>query len=290
MSTQELEQRVCQRYGWSARFFRTPGTADDNIGTATASGFWAVEVRKGILDEPIVFVSTNNSTNQKDGRKAASIVALESLRDAIEQEEGKPTVAGLDEAVGHLFHAKVVSSDEAWKNFWRNPPSVVGVDAEGNHICPPVLVQVATDDVVILEAPIRRLSKHLRRLLSDDRITKVFCDNGSHRDKTSLSLSVPSDMTSGAVVDLEVLATDRLGPVKSPRGIGKLLTLVMPELGVRIVKESGRKRLKDIGTFAAIEQGLRKPLQGVHELSNEEQRYAALDAWCTLQIWKRLQD
>lgn len=183
------------------------------------------------------------------------------------------------------------SSDEVWNKFWRNPPDVVGVDTEGNALTPPVLVQVATDDTVIFEAPnANGISTNLKRLLSDDSIVKVFCDSRSQRDKISLGLAVPVHMESGPVVDVEVLAEKCMGEVGSTRGLSKLLCLVMPELVFRIAKESEAKRLDDIRIFVDIEEGLRPPLRGVDELTKEQQRYAAMDAWCTLHIWRHLKE
>lgn len=74
----------------------------------------------------------------------------------------------------------------------------VGVDTEGNALSPPVLVQVATDHFVILEAPnaLSGLSRNLKRLFADESILKVFCDCRSQRDKTFFGLRVPVCMES----------------------------------------------------------------------------------------------
>jgi hypothetical protein len=281
MAMQELEQSVCQRYGWSAQFFVVATTSS----SAVAPECWAVRVHRGLLDQPNTF--STDICDMKLGKAAAAKLALDGLRADIQREQAKPTVISLQDAVGHLFHARIVtSSDVVWTEFWKNPPTVVGIDTEGNSCIPPLLLQIATEDLVILETPISGLSENVQRLLSDDTIVKVFCENGAHRDKRSLGLCVPDDMVTGPVVDLEYLAAECMGHVKVPRGIGKLVALTMPEVRVRIDKKA--KRLGAIGTFTAIEQGFRKPLRGVHDLSLIEQRYAALDAWCTLQIWIRL--
>jgi hypothetical protein len=291
MATQELEQNVCQQFGWSARYFVV------NSEDQTRHKCWAVEIRMG-LDHRKTFVSNDRSNDsvkcRKQGKKAAALVALEGLHDDLQKEMTKPIVYGLDGAVGHLMAGTSIwkSSDEIWNKFWKNPPNAVGVDTEGNALSPPVLVQVAADHFVILEAPnaANGLSRNLKRLFADDSIVKVFCDNRSQRDKTSLCLHVPVCMERDHVVDVEVLADKRMGEVAVARGLSKLVCLTMPELGVRIAKESGAQRLKDIGIFADIEQGHRPPLRSVHELTKRQQRYAALDAWCTLQVWKRLRE
>lgn len=257
-------------------------------------GFWAVEVRMGLKDRR-TFVSADRSDESiqgtKQGKKAASIVALEGLKDEIRREMEKPVVSGLEQAVGHLFEGTeiVESSEKVWQQFWKNVPDVVGVDTEGNMKSPPVLVQIATDGMVVLEAPrAGGLSENLKRLLSDDTIVKVFCDNGSQRDKKSLGLAVPYDLGTGPIVDVEIIAANLMGPVTVCRGVSKMLALTMPELGCRIEKGSRSKRFKEVFKFTAIEQGFRPPLRGAPDLTEKEQRYAALDAWCTLQIWRRL--
>lgn len=298
LATQELENNVCRQFGWSARYFIV--RSDDQ----TKDGCWAVKIKMG-LDREKTFVSTDRSNDsnkyRKQGKKAAALVALEGLHDDIQRELIKPIV-GLKEAVGPLMAGTSLrvceSSDEVWNKFWRNPPDAVGIDTEGNALSPPVLVQIATDDKIILEAPnASGLSWNLVQLLFDDSIVKVFCDSRSQRDKKSLGLvpSVPGlvlplHTDNGPVVDIEVLADERMGAASVERGLSKLLALIMPELGVRVTKESGAKRLKDIEIFVDIEQGLRPPLRSIHEITKEQQNYAALDAWCTLQIWRQLKE
>jgi hypothetical protein len=49
-------------------------------------------------------------------------------------------------------------------------------------------------------------------------------------------------------------------------------------------------RFKDVARFSMIEQGKAPPLKSIHDLKKKEQQYAALDAWCTLQAYKRLRE
>ena len=304
---QDLQQKVCQKYGWSLQY-----STNDN-------GQHQVEVVVGFGDKrTFVAPMTTTKTAQDDKAAKASIsaLALEGLAPIIKLEESKP-VGDLAQAFSSLSLSQspktkssksdggsnitlLNSSHDTWKTFWNERPSVVGVDVEGNQISPPVLVQIATESYTILEVPDyrqRRLSPDLQRLLKDDSIIKVFCDNFAHKDKTSLGLSLPPVGTGEAkynfaeppIVDLESVAMKLLGPVKVARGLPRLVNLTMPELGIRIVKPKPQKgRFKKIGKFALIEQGKLPPLKGLDDLSKEEQQYAALDAWFTLNIYRRL--
>lgn len=248
---------------------------------------------------------------EKEGKAAVSLLTLQGLALDIERMESLPA-----KELSQVFHSVMTSTLElldskdpsTWCRFWNDAPTVVGIDTEGNNISPPVLVQISTRSYCILEAPERKngLSKDLLRLLHDATITKVFCDNFSHKDKKTLGLWPPKnengappaaddDMyTTPPIVDLENLLQKYLGPVKSARGLGKIVALTMPELQVRIEKPSkangGMKgRFANIGRFALIEQGKARPLKGLQDLSLFEQQYAALDAWCTLAVYERLE-
>jgi hypothetical protein len=279
---QELHQKVCQRYGWSTDFSR-----DDQ-------GRWKCTVCTG-LNGWRTYVSDCTAENIKEGQEAASQVTLDGLKDEISKQEAKSTNELIEVFPDPI--SVYESNTENWSYFWQHRPAVVGIDTEGNQVSPPVLVQIACDDYTILETPQQgRLSPDLSRLLSDKSIIKVFCDNKAHRDKRCLGLSIPDDLTAGDVVDLEVIANKLLGEAKSPRGLSRLVTLTMPELNVRIEKpkpkefygKEGRKgRWHSIGRFSLIEQGKAPPLQSVSDLSRHEQQYAALDAWCTLQVYGR---
>ena len=80
-ATQKLNQTVLQRYGWSATFDRD------------LRGQWLVTITTGFVGhEPAqrTFTTTCHSNDEKQGIQAASAVALEGLRDFIEQAEAKP--------------------------------------------------------------------------------------------------------------------------------------------------------------------------------------------------------
>ena len=206
-------------------------------------------------------------------------------------------MVSLEAALGRRFRENVriqPSSPEAWEAFWASSPKVVAIDVEGSQQSPPALIQIATADLVILEAPIhhtRALSPDLTRLLADDGVVKVFCDGPGGDDKKSLGLppavaAAAGAMTAGPVVELEHLASDRIGNVGHQRGFAKILsTCHTSRLGARIAKDKG---LGPVFFFASIEQGFRAQLGGLHEIPRTIQEYAALDAWATLLAWVHL--
>lgn len=69
-----------------------------------------------------------------------------------------------------------MSNTKAWQAFWASGVKAVGIDVEGTHLRPPLLVQIAPlgSKQVLLEAPKSgTISKHLTRLLQDPTIVKV---------------------------------------------------------------------------------------------------------------------
>jgi hypothetical protein len=288
--TQELQQTVCQRFGWSFVF------------TQLEDGKWKAEIIVGLeKDHPKhTYVTTESFDDDKDGKSAVSELALKGLADTIAAWGARPAKELTQVFASVLKHLPLLDSRNptTWQRFWSTPHTAVGIDAEGNGISPPVLVQIATLDFVILETRGTTLSSDLQRLLRDDSITKVFCDNFNHKDKQCLGLPVtrndPDAYAKPPVVDLESLSMHTLGPVKSARGLAKIVSLTMPELNVRIEKPSkatgGMKgRFSNIAKFALIEQGKMKALRGLSDLTKREQEYAALDAWCTLKVYERIQ-
>ena len=306
-ASQDLQQKVCQKYGWSYHYDKD------------ASGHWYVEVVVGMnLDHKYRFTSPNNINNnnsnsnsnsqeggkqqltkkQKDQQNKAekelvSTMALQGLSTHISHEEAKQCCQ-----LSEIFPTPIQIYDSKhnhgaiWKQFWKNPPSIVGIDTEGNQSSPPVLVQISTLEYTILEAPPRNksLSSNLTRLLHDNNITKVFCDNFSHADKIALGIDLPSNLsqyTSPPIIDLEVLSANLYGVTKVARGLAKIVSMSIPELShVRIVKpRNANQRYKTIGRFALIEQGKARPLRGVDDLNEREQQYCALDSWCTLKAY-----
>jgi hypothetical protein len=59
----------------------------------------------------------------------------------------------------------------------RRCGSVVSVDTEATHLVPPVMVQVATSELILIELVGKGgLSCEMKSLLEDKEIRKVFCD------------------------------------------------------------------------------------------------------------------
>lgn len=283
--SQELEQAVCQKYGWSIEYTYSDG------------GTWLVEIRTSLSNGSRVFSSQTRS-GKKEGKQEVSAIALQGLQEDILREESKP-VRELVQIFPDPIRIFDSSSSEVWDRFWNETPKAVGIDVEGNQISPPVLIQVSTNDFTIIEVPSKNgLSPNLKKLLEDDTIVKAFCDNFSHRDKKSLGLlssTTNYNFWEPPIVDLEQVIANIMGRSKVPRGLSKIISLCMPELNARIgkPKTSGYKttgRFRRIGRFAMIEQGKAKSLQSLADLSSAEQQYAALDSWCTLQAYQRLQD
>lgn len=270
--TQRLYQKVLQKYGWSATFGQTE------------EGYWYVDVTVGYNDKRR-FVASNERPNitRKDGIKAVSALALVGLDEEIRRQEAKPLVD-----LRQLFPQPILikeSNEESWSYFWKNKPKAVGIDTEGNQIAPPALLQIATDEYVIMEAPKDHISTNVHLLLNDQSIVKIFCDNFSHSDKISLGIYFPRSHVyiSGHIVDLESIAAQKFGPLPVARGLAKISTLATPELDVRI-----KKSKSSIRRFVLIEQGKAPRLNSIWNLSQKELQYAALDAWATLQAYHRL--
>jgi hypothetical protein len=321
--TQDLNQKVLQRYGWSARFEKEPLDNNNNSNSNSNDvnkrnrSYWVAYMTVGLNDDR-KFVSNDHESpadtvdGKKNGIASASRAALEGLKEEIARQEAKPkteltqvfplypAVKEGDTRQKPLFLIKG-SSQRNWDQFiWDHKPAVVGIDTEGNQRSPPILVQIATEECVLLEITSmldNQLSENLKRLLADNTIIKVFCDNFAHHDKKSLGIhqhhqddTHETDYSVGPILDLEALASSALGPTKVPRGLSRIVTLVMPELNVIIGKPppSQGQRFKDVGRFALLEQGKAPPLTSFRDLSHKDKFYAAMDAWATLLAYKRI--
>jgi hypothetical protein len=298
-ASQELKQDICQRYGWSYEIVSQKQHRD----TSTVSGMHNVHAVSSVSyddnNSPLHTVWTCTMiVGFQDRRVFVSTVseldvcqmALDGLRHEIEHNEAKRMVTDLVHVFPHPIPIYDSQQVDHWDYFWKHPPTVVGIDTEGNGRSPPVLVQIATPTYCILEAPVypMGISDNLTRLLNDTTIVKVFCDNYSHRDKKSLGIPNSSalDLTRGHIVDLENMMSQYFGPVSVPRGLSRIVTLCMPELNVTIRKP--KQRFQSIGRFALIEHGKVPPLTSIYDLSLQELQYAALDAWCTLKAYERI--
>ena len=286
---QELEQGICGQHGWSSSYFQAP------------SSRWCVEVRWGVGPRNgRVFVSDDVSDGAskagvKKGHAAAATVAIEGLRDIVYAANSKPTLT-IEEAFGAQFDHTcfVMSGPEGWAKLWEINPTEVFVDVEGNQVTPPVLVQVCVSfhvssfgerhdrSLCLLEMPnILGLSDDMRRLLGDPKITKVFCDGTSGADRRSLGID-----DSDNYVDLEDIASSLVGATGVRRGLARIMNLAWPNPAVRVTKDTRDK--ESVLFFAAIEQGKKPRLKELNDIPERIERYAAMDAWCTMMAYRGL--
>ena len=287
---QELEQGICGQHGWSSSYFQAP------------SSRWCVEVRWGVGPRNgRVFVSDDVSDGAskagvKKGHAAAAAVAIEGLRDIVYAANSKPT-RSIEEAFGPWFDHTcfVMSGPPAWAKLWEINPTEVFVDVEGNQVTPPVLVQVCVSfhvssfgdeqhdiSLCLLEMPnILGLSDDMRRLLGDPKITKVFCDGTSGADRRSLGID-----DSDNYVDLEDIASSLVGATGVRRGLARIMNLAWPNPAVRVTKDTRDK--ESVLFFAAIEQGKKPRLKELNDIPERIERYAAMDAWCTMMAYRGL--
>jgi len=112
-----------------------------------------------------VFVTEDSYEDDKLGKSAVSERVLVGLADEIRAWETLPVMELTQVFASHLQHLPILDSKDpkTWQRFWSRPHPAVGIDAEGNRISPPVLVQIATLDYVILETPRKGLSADLKR-------------------------------------------------------------------------------------------------------------------------------
>ena len=273
---QELEQGICGQHGWSSVYYQQKGSMR-----------WGVEVRWGAGPRNgHVFVSDDVSdagskAGVKKGHAAAATVAIAGLRDIVDAANSKPTQT-IEEAYGAHFDSMcvVMSGPEGWAKLWEMNPTYVAIDVEGNQVTPPVLVQVCVSTVqgefCLLEIPNSHgLSDDMRRLLHDQRITKIFCDGTSGADRRSLGIEAHHNHA-----DLEDITAYLMGATGVQRGLARILNLAWPQKAVRVTKDQRDK--KSVFFFAAIEQGKKPRLKALDEIPDRIRRYAAMDAWCTM--------
>ena len=234
---QELEQGICGQHGWSTHYYQN-GTMK-----------WCVEVKWGAGPrEGRVFVSDDefydlSKAGVKKGHAAAATVAIAGLRDIVDAANSKPTQT-IEEAYGAHFDSMcvVMSGPEGWAKLWEMNPTYVAIDVEGNQVTPPVLVQVCVSTVqgefCLLEIPNSHgLSDDMRRLLHDQRITKIFCDGTSGADRRSLGIEAHHNHA-----DLEDITAYLMGATGVQRGLARILNLAWPQKAVRVTKDQRDKK------------------------------------------------
>lgn len=250
-AVQTLKQSVCQQFGWSLDIECTTSSSSSEVEGESGGSEWVCTVTVG-LDDTRQFrldgatTNTTSTTAQDENHSAplnvatakeleaerkryiaaVAAIALEGLSEEIAKQIAKPTCT-LNQVFPQpipIFESSTWNNrqQQQWQVFWKNPPSAVGIDTEGNRRNPPVLVQIATDDYTIVEAPppppssssyprrtaatpqqqdgmpVSLLSPDLLRLLNDKRIVKVFCDNFDHCDKRCLGILPPTSTATPA--------------------------------------------------------------------------------------------
>eukprot|EP00628_Pelagophyceae_sp_CCMP2097_P029644 CAMPEP_0184188504 /NCGR_PEP_ID=MMETSP0976-20121227/1474_1 /TAXON_ID=483370 /ORGANISM="non described non described, Strain CCMP2097" /LENGTH=282 /DNA_ID=CAMNT_0026492831 /DNA_START=9 /DNA_END=854 /DNA_ORIENTATION=+ len=163
----------------------------------------------------------------------------------------------------------VDASAEAWRRFWLSAPKVVGIDAEGTHFEPPLLLQIATSDgVVLLESPGASLSADAARLMGDNAIAKIFfgppeCEHLGCRIRNG--------------VDVQQLTRD----AEAPRGMQRgLATVAGDYLNGKLPFVKNKQCQRSFGFHK------HRFDNGCGWLSATARTYAAADAWATLRVFQ----
>ena len=159
------------------------------------------------------------------------------------------------------------ASTAAWAQLWRNKPTHVGIDAEGTHFQPPLLVQIAWGDSVLLDAQRDSLSRNLRRLLADEDIVKIFFGPPKNEN-------FGPHVTMASCVDVQQLIVNLTS--RDSRALPSLANAAAQTLGEPLRKNSSVQR-----RFSSI----RKRPSGLHWLNHDIRLYSAADAWITLRLY-----
>eukprot|EP00933_Yihiella_yeosuensis_P018756 TRINITY_DN15304_c0_g1_i1.p1 TRINITY_DN15304_c0_g1~~TRINITY_DN15304_c0_g1_i1.p1 ORF type:complete len:576 (-),score=163.85 TRINITY_DN15304_c0_g1_i1:413-2140(-) len=259
-------ERLCGLFGWGREIIYE------------AEGGWLAAVTCGPTEAYRIETGEHHprtKKGEKAGRAAAAAKAVEELKgraaSILKQE-----VQGLEAIFKEPFPSDILeSSKTAWARFWKLERRAVSIGTQGNDgSALPVLVQVAAPGLVILELSRcgGKFSTDLMRLLNDASITKVFCDSAAQRDMKSLGLGKDSQ----GVEDLEVLAARRFGKAPGLRGLARIASLI---LGNRI--ERG-------GSDVCEEFEKGSKARSLSDFSKKAIRYAAMEAFATLQTWEAL--
>merc|ERR1712113_411995 len=128
--------------------------------------------------------------------------------------------------------------------------------------------------MVIVELPRShepaKFSKEFESLLSDESITKVFCDKTTLRDIRSLGIEAESE----SLVNLERLATDVFGPPAGSRGIVRVASIV-----------SGKCLCKGMDINWAEMESKGDSLKKIANVPEMPLKYATLEAVAHLKLW-----
>jgi len=197
--------------------------------------------------------------------------------------EGAPPFTSGEQFLEDAMRARGYAAEDAtaaaWAAFWRSAPDVVAIDAEGTQHSPPLLVQIAADSrrTVLLEAPGGRASDDLRRLLGDASITKCFF-GPPDRERLGARIANGVDVQASASAALAG-GRGRGGASRSPQQKG--LAAACGEL----CRGEPFSKHKDLQKSFGL---VRERPGGLEWLSDDQRKYAAADAWATLEIHRAL--
>ena len=240
------------------------GDADDPLDAMAAQG--SAFAAKAIADAL--------RTSRLEAQATALLEGLDFAR--VPDAPAPPDAVFLEDACIAAGYEYCDESAERWAEFWASRPTVVGIDAEGTHFEPPLLLQVCanTSKRVLLIAPAgNHLSPDAARLLADPGIVKCFF--GRPRDE-KLGCDIARAVDAQA---LEIAHTDYVGKT---RGLAAVA-------GDRLRGAPYSKR-KELQRSFGFYRGRPDPAlaHSRHWLSQEQRAYAAADAWATLALYEKL--
>lgn len=169
----------------------------------------------------------------------------------------------------------VDSSPAEWKRFWEGRPVAVGVDAEGTHFEPPLLVQIAlSDGRTILESPSPELSEDAKRLFADDNIVKVFF-GAPEREHLGCPIRNGVD-----VQRMSLLQTT--SPPAEPHRQRGLAAVAGDYLNETLPFVKNKKMQRSFGFVK------NRHTNGNRWLTPGARVYSASDAWATLKVYEEI--
>jgi len=167
----------------------------------------------------------------------------------------------------------VVSTKKGkWDTFWQDKPRHVGIDAEGTHLSPPLLVQVAWGSNSVLLETGGKLSFNMRKLLADESIVKIFFGPPQNEN-------FPAQTILASCFDVQRAIADR---GDDPKQLPSLTT------AAERLRVFGSDTIKKNLTLRKMFHRFRTRPTHQAWLNHNIQLYSAADAWCTLRLYQAL--